>query len=274
MRRQPEVSIVIPVHNRRELLKRALRSVLGQTYGEWEAIVVDDGSTDGTGSVAGEFPDGRLRVLRHPARRGPAAARNTAIAASKGWLIAFLDSDDEWLPAKLEKQVEAFREAPADVGVVYTGTSRHFKGRTYVIPSPSAGRKEGDVFATILRGSYLVPTPAAAVKKERLDAVGLFDESLPALEEWDLWIRLAKACRFRYLPELLTVSHYTPGSVSDDRLLFLRAKRLILRKHRTEFLRSPRALGSVLGGMARLWAGHLLSGVKEAGRRSPEGPSR
>ncbi|MGD1009344.1 MAG: glycosyltransferase family 2 protein [Candidatus Aminicenantales bacterium] len=274
MNRQPEVSIVMPAHNRRELLKRALRSVLGQTYGEWEAIVVDDGSTDGTGSAVGEFADERLRVLRHPVRRGPAAARNTAIAASKGRFIAFLDSDDEWLPAKLEKQVEALRKAPSDVGVVYTGTLRHFKGKTYVIPSASANRKEGDVFAAILRGSYLVPTPAAAVKKECLDAVGFFDESLPALEEWDLWIRLAKACRFRYLPDLLTVSHYTPGSVSADRLLFLRAKRLVLRKHRTEFLRSPRALGSVLGGMARLWAGHVLGGIKEAGRRPPEGPTR
>jgi glycosyltransferase involved in cell wall biosynthesis len=273
MSRQPEVSIIIPAYNRRELLARALRSVLGQTYREWEAIVVDDGSTDGTGSAVGEFGEGRLRILRHPERRGPAAARNTAIAASRGRIIAFLDSDDEWLPAKLEKQVQAFREAPPDVGVVYTGTLRHFKGKTYVIPSASAGRKEGDVFATILRGSYLVPTPAAAVKKECLDAVGFFDESLPALEEWDLWIRLAKVCRFRYVPDLLTVSHYTPGSVSADRTLFLRAKRLVLRKHRKEFLRSPRALVCVLGGMARLRAGYLLGRIKEVGRILPEGPT-
>jgi glycosyltransferase involved in cell wall biosynthesis len=269
MTRQPAVSVVIPAFNRRELLTRAVRSVFAQSYGEWEAIIVDDGSTDGTENVSAEFADERLRLIRHPARRGPAAARNTAIAASRGRIIAFLDSDDEWLPEKLEKQVKAFEEAPADVGVVYTGTWRYFKGKKYGLPSPSIRNKEGDVLKTVLRGVYLVPTPSAAVKKECLDRAGLFDESLPALEEWDLWIRLAKACRFAYIPELLTVSHYTPGSVSADRLLFLRAKRMVLRKHRTEFLRSPLALLSVLAGMARLRAGYLVSLIKDGSLISP-----
>jgi glycosyltransferase involved in cell wall biosynthesis len=269
MTSRPVVSVVIPAYNRRQLLIQAVRSVFAQSYGEWEAIVVDDGSTDGTENVSAEFADERLRLIRHPARRGPAAARNTAIAASRGRIIAFLDSDDEWLPEKLEKQMNAFAEAPADVGVVYTGTWRSFKGKKYGIPSPSIRVKEGDVLNTVLRGVYLVPTPAAAVKREYLDRIGLFDEALPALEEWDLWIRLAKACRFSYIPELLTVSHYTPGSISTDRLLFLKAKRMVLRKHRTEFLSSPLALLSVLAGMARLRAGHLLSLIKGGGLISP-----
>jgi glycosyltransferase involved in cell wall biosynthesis len=258
---RPEVSVIVPAYNRRELLMRALRSVLGQTFGEWEAIVVDDGSTDGSGDVCREFPDARLRVIRHSSRRGPAAARNTAIGASQGKVVAFLDSDDEWLPDKLEKQIHAFRTAQRDVGVVYSGTRRLFGGKTYEIPSPAIRPKDGDVFQTVLRDAYLVHTSAAAVRMECLQTAGLFDESLPALEEWDLWMRLAKVCRFVHLPEFLTISHATPGSLSADRSLFFRAKRLVLRKHREEFLRSPRALMAVLGGMARLGAGHVLSRI-------------
>jgi len=268
---RPHVSVVIPVYNRGELLKRALRSVLEQSYGDWEAIVVDDGSTDGTGGSAAGFSDPRLRVLRHPSRRGPAAARNTGIAESRGRIITFLDSDDEWLPGKLARQVEVFHQGPAEVGVVYTATRRLFKGQEYLIPPASAGRKEGDLFGPILRGAYLVSTPAAAVKKECLDAAGLFDETLPALEEWDLFLRLAKVCRFGYIPEALTVSHYTPGSVSADRLLFARAKGMILRKHWKEFFQSPRALAAVLGGIARLHAGRALAAIRDKGRGRGEG---
>jgi glycosyltransferase involved in cell wall biosynthesis len=270
MGRQPEVSVVIPAYNRRELLRRAVRSVLAQSYGDWEVIVVDDGSTDGTERVPGEFADERLGLIRHPAKRGPAAARNTAIAASRGRVIAFLDSDDEWQPEKLKKQMNAFQFAPAEVGVVYSGTRRLFGGKAYEIPSPSIRLKDGDVFKTILRDTYLVHTSAVAVRKECFDAAGLFDESLPALEEWELWIRLARICRFMYLPERLTVSHGTPGSLSADRLLFLRARRMVLRKHRTEFLRSPLALVSVLAGMARLRAGHILSRMRGEGQISSQ----
>jgi glycosyltransferase involved in cell wall biosynthesis len=268
---RPEVSVVIPAYNRRQLLKRALRSVLAQSCGDWEAIVVDDGSTDGTGCAAAAFSDARIRLLRHPSSRGPAAARNTGIAASRGRIIAFLDSDDEWLPEKLARQVEAFRQAPAEVGVIYTATRRLFKGKEYIIPSASAGRKEGDLYGPILRGAYLVTTPAAAVKRECLEAAGLFDETLQALEEWDLFLRLARICRFGYIPEALTVSYYTPGSVSADRLRFARAKGMILRKHMKEFFKSPRALTAVLGGIVRLHAGRALAGLRERGRGPGEG---
>ncbi len=259
---RPLVSVVIPARDRRDLLPRALRSLLAQTFGEWEAVVVDDGSVDGTAEAARAFADGRVRVIRHAAGRGAAAARNTGIEATGGEIVAFLDSDDEWRPEKLQRQVEAFAAAPPSVGVVYTGTLRHFRGRTYEIPSPSVRKKEGDVFAAALRGTYLVPTPAAAVKRATLEAAGLFDESLPALEEWDLWIRLARVCRFAFVPAPLVVSHFTPGSLSSDRRLFFRAKGLILRKHLTDYLERPGALLSVLASMARLKVGHALAGIR------------
>jgi glycosyltransferase involved in cell wall biosynthesis len=272
MRHRAAVSVVIPSFNRKELLKRALGSVLGQTYPDWEAVVADDGSTDGTCELAREFPPERVRFVRLPSRRGPAAARNAAIAAAEGRVIAFLDSDDEWLPAKLERQMDVFASAPPDVGVVYTRTLRFFRGRTYEIPSASVGQTDGNLLAPILRGVYLVPTPAAAVRRQFLEAAGPFDETLPALEEWDLWIRLAGICSFAYIPEPLTLSHQTPDSLSADRRLFVRAKRLIFRKHRREFLRSPRAVTALAAGLIRLQAGEALDGIRRP--RSKPRPGR
>jgi glycosyltransferase involved in cell wall biosynthesis len=256
------VSIVIPTHNRKVLLRRALGSVLGQTYDDWEAVVADDGSTDGTSDLAGEFAAERIRFLRLPFRRGAAAARNACIAASAGRIVAFLDSDDEWRPEKLEKQMRVFEAAAPDVGVVYTRTVRFFRGRTYDIPGASIRKKDGDLYRPILRGLYIIPTPAAAVRKESLERVGGFDERLPALEEWDLWIRLAKICRFAHVPESLTVSYFTPGSLSADRRLFLRAKRMLYRKHRRDFLKSPAALAALAVSMARLRAGLFVERVR------------
>jgi glycosyltransferase involved in cell wall biosynthesis len=260
--RSPAVTVVIPAYNRKALLRRALGSVLGQTYDDWEVVVADDGSTDGTPDLAGEFAAERVHFLRLPFRRGAAAARNAGVAASAGRILAFLDSDDEWQPEKLEKQMRAFETAAPDVGVVYTSTVRFFRGRTYDIPGASIRTREGNLFGPILRGLYIVPTPAAAVRRECLERVGGFDESLPALEEWDLWIRLAKVCRFAHVPEALTVSHYTLGSLSADRRLFLRAKRMIYRKHRRDFLKSPAALAALAVNMARLRAGLLVERIR------------
>jgi glycosyltransferase involved in cell wall biosynthesis len=271
---RPLVSVVIPARDRRDVLPRALRSLQAQRFGDWEAVVVDDGSADGTAEAARTFADVRVRVIRHEAGRGPAAARNTGIRATGGRIVAFLDSDDEWRPEKLQRQVEAFASAPAEVGVVYTGTLRHFGGKTYEIPAPSAGKREGDVFAAVLRGTYLVPTPAAAVRREVFESAGLFDESLPALEEWDLWIRLSRFCRFAFVPEPLVVSHFTPGSLSSDRRLFRRAKGLILRKHLPDFLERPGALLSVLASMARLTAGHALARIRPDGTAGDHGVKR
>jgi len=262
----PLVSVIVPARDRRDILPRALRSLLAQTYRDWEAVVIDDGSEDGTAEAARALGDPRLRIIRHNPGRGAAAARNTGIRATGGPIVAFLDSDDEWRPEKLRRQVEAFASAPAEVGLVYTATLRHFKGKTYEIPSPSVRKKEGDVFAAVLRGAYLVPTPAAAVRREALVRVGPFDETLPALEEWDLWIRLAKVCRFAHLPEPLVISHFTPGSLSSDRRLFCRAKGLILKKHLPEFLEHPAALLGVLASMARLASGWVLAAVRGEGR--------
>ena len=108
----PPISVIIPVHNRAKLILRALASVRAQTYAEFEILVVDDGSTDGLSETLGQLDEPRLRVLRHTLRQGAASARNTGIRASTGEYLAFLDSDDEWMPNKLERQLELTHRHP------------------------------------------------------------------------------------------------------------------------------------------------------------------
>ncbi|MCK5177967.1 MAG: glycosyltransferase family 2 protein, partial [Candidatus Omnitrophica bacterium] len=115
------VSVIMPVYNTKTYLGTALDSVLKQSWVDFEIIIVDDGSTDNTKKLANDFNDERIRYVRHEQNKGEAASRNTGIKLAKGDYIASQDSDDEWLPGKLARQVEVFENSPPEVGVVYTG---------------------------------------------------------------------------------------------------------------------------------------------------------
>src|SRR5262245_51722410 len=116
----PKVTVVIPVFNRAQAVQRAVASVLAQTCQDFEIIVVDDGSTDSTPAVVAALSDPRLTLIRHERNRGGSAARNTGYRAGSAPFVAFLDSDDEWLPTKLERQLEVFDNADDTLGLVYT----------------------------------------------------------------------------------------------------------------------------------------------------------
>src|SRR5690348_15078750 len=116
----PRVSVIVPVFNRAATIGRAVASVVVQTMADWELIVVDDGSADDPAGALAALSDARLRLLRHERNRGAAAARNTGIAAARAPLIAFLDSDDEWLPEKLARQVAAVERAGPALGALCT----------------------------------------------------------------------------------------------------------------------------------------------------------
>jgi len=184
------VSVVIPTFNRTQKVRRAISSVLSQTHNHYEIIVVDDGSTDGTGRHLALL--GRLIQYRaHSANRGVSAARNTGIAAARHPLLAFLDSDDYWLPQKLAVQVKFHDENPAALASqteeIWIRSGRRVNpGRRHRKPS-------GDIFAPSLRICLVSPS-AVMIRRPLLDDVGLFDESLPACEDYDLWLRIA--CRY------------------------------------------------------------------------------
>ncbi len=130
----PLISVVLPTFNRKRLLPRAINSVLNQTYKNLELIIIDDGSTDNTEEIVKAYSDTRIRYCKQKLNRGGSAARNAGIKLAKGELISFQDSDDEWLPEKLERQVRKFSEVGDDVGVIYCGYESVFERTKEVLP--------------------------------------------------------------------------------------------------------------------------------------------
>lgn len=182
------VSVIIPAHNQGRYLGAAIQSALDQTYPRIEVIVVDDGSTDDTAAVAAGFADPRLRYL-YQANRGLSAARNTGIQAAQGLYLSYLDSDDLFLPHKLALLVAELEDKP-ELGLV----------AGQAIPIDEAGRQIGEVFtrpfptdsAQLLLGNP-VHVGSILLRRSWQERVGFFDEGLRSYEDWDMWLRLARA---------------------------------------------------------------------------------
>ena len=183
----PTVSVIIPTYNRARYLTGGVGSVVAQDYGDREIIVVDDGSTDGTPAVAAGLGSA-VRYVRQE-NRGPAAARNCGIRASRGRYIAFLDSDDLFLPGKLSAQVRAFEERP-EAGLVYTGC-RLIDEDGHPLQERYGAYLFGWVYHDLVFGECL-PTPSVMVRRDVLDRVGGFEENMRWAEDLDLWRRVAR----------------------------------------------------------------------------------
>jgi glycosyltransferase involved in cell wall biosynthesis len=181
------VSVVIPTFNRAHKVVRAIRSVFYQTFTDYETIVVDDGSTDETKTAVSQF-ENRITYLAHRSNRGVSAARNTGILRSNAPFIAFLDSDDYWLPDKLAAQVEFFTHNPQALAS-QTEEIWIRKGRR-VNPKKNHLKTSGDIFEPSLKLCLVSPS-AVMLKRSLVEKVGLFDENLPACEDYDLWLRIA-----------------------------------------------------------------------------------
>ncbi len=196
----PTVSAVITTYNRAAFVVQALESVFCQTWADREVIVVDDGSNDGTGELLESY-SGKIRFVRQE-NRGPSAARNHGIELSRGEFVAFLDSDDLWLPEKCTRQVGFMREHP-DLPLCYTDEIWIRNGKRV-----NQGRRHrkyhGDIFPFVL--PLCIISPSSALMRRRLfSRVGTFDESLPACEDYDLWLRIASRYPVGFLPEPLIV---------------------------------------------------------------------
>ena len=203
------VSVIIPTFNRAAKVVRAISSVLDQRFGDHEIIVVDDGSTDETERTVHPFK-GRIRYVVHRVNQGVSAARNTGIAASTAPLIAFLDSDDYWLPEKLGVQTAFFDKNP-DAFICQTEETWIRNGKR-VNPGKRHLKPSGNIFEPSL-ALCLVSPSAVMLKRALLEKVGLFDEDLPACEDYDLWLRIA--CRYPVylIPQRLVVKE---GGHSDQ----------------------------------------------------------
>lgn len=202
MSQHQTLSVVIPTWNRSSLLPRALDSVFAQSRAADEVIVVDDGSTDGTAElVAAQYPPVRLLRTDH---RGVSAARNHGIRAARGEWIAFLDSDDTWQPEKLKAQTTALAATP-DLKICHADEIWIRNGRR-VNPRRRHKKRGGWIFQHCLPLCAISPS-AAVLHREVFEAVGLFDEDLPACEDYDLWLRVTSRYETLYVDQPLVVKY-------------------------------------------------------------------
>jgi glycosyltransferase involved in cell wall biosynthesis len=220
----PTVCVVIPAYNSEATLLRALDSVAAQTFHATEILVVDDASSDATPTVAKAYRGATVTVISLRTNVGAAGARNQGIRAASADLVAFLDADDEWLPTKLEKQVQ----------LILANQNSTFCSCGSSLISPD-GKDLGDIYRgqavttgpeawkALLKDNY-VTTPSVLVWRRHLVALGGFDESLKIAEDQDMWIRLAERGGLSYVPETLVHVHERKSSLSagsfDDQMTY------------------------------------------------------
>jgi glycosyltransferase involved in cell wall biosynthesis/GNAT superfamily N-acetyltransferase len=240
---RPTVSVIIPTYNRAGVLGRSIESVLVQTYRDFELIIVDDGSTDYTKEVVGSYSDPRIRFIRQEKNRGFAVALNIGIKAARGEYIALLDSDDEWLPAKLEKQMALFsQDKTGDLGLVLCEVlTSSRRGESIIAPRINLLSYE---MLLLHRRDNGYCTPQLLIRRSLAGTELYLDENLSFSGEWDLLVRLAPLCRFDYVPEPLARIHISNDSMSLDNINRLETSLKILGKYRAEFREHPAALGS------------------------------
>jgi glycosyltransferase involved in cell wall biosynthesis len=183
----PKVSVIIPTYNRLPMLKEAVESVLAQDFEDFELIVVDDGSTDGTVDEITRY-GGRVKLLQHKENRGVSAARNSGILHARGKYIGFLDSDDLWVKGKLKTQVNFLDENP-QYPLCYTDEIWIRRGKR-VNPMVKHAKFSGWILEKCLPLCIISPS-SALMRKTLFSKVGLFDEALPVCEDYDLWLRVS-----------------------------------------------------------------------------------
>ena len=225
----PDVTVVIPTRDRLPFLKRSLASALAQRDVSLEAVVVDDGSVDGTAEWLATQADARVRVVRHDVPRGVAAARNAGIALAAGEWLAFLDDDDVWAPEKIARQLRAARAGDASFAYCGVAIVDETGAVSEVLPPPEP--------ANVLRSlvpENLLPAGASNViaKRELVKELGGFDEALPCSEDWDLWIRMAAVAPAAACNDVLVAYVLHPGSTFTRRPGIADGLQRLAEKHR------------------------------------------
>jgi GT2 family glycosyltransferase len=258
----PTVSVIIPTFNRWPLVGKAVESVLAQSYAKLEIIVVDDGSTDDTAQQLSQF-GARLRTLKQP-HRGVSAARNLAVRHARGSYLAFLDSDDLWLPKKLSVQTSFIERNPA-VQICQTDEI-WIRNGVRVNPKAKHRKPSGDIFMPSLELCLVSPS-AVMLTRKLFERVGGFDENFPVCEDYDLWLRVAVDYPVPLIGDALVIKR---GGHADQ------LSRSIWGMDRYRVLALQKLLQSGLGGVRRTAAidvlrrkvGVLASGAHKRGKAS------
>ena len=234
MDKNPKVSVVIPTYNSAQFIVETLESVFAQTYKDYEVIVVDDGSTDNTKEVLKPYMS-RIRYI-YKENGGPASARNEGIKNARGEYIAFLDSDDLWLPEKLEKQVEYFEQYP-DVVLVSTDRIR-LVGNRLIRGRKKCKRVSNDAFINLWWCNSIVNS-SVMVRRFCFDKVGVFDESeeIISAEDLEMWLRIAREHKVGYIDQALTIYRVHKDGISRSNVnRVYKATRVVITKYMKDII--------------------------------------
>lgn len=227
----PAVSIILPTYNRLHFLRAAVASVFAQTFADWELIVADDGSDENTLAYLGRLADPRVRLIRLSHTGNPPAVRNAALRVARGRYVAFLDSDDLWLPRKLEVHLARLC-ARGDCRWNYSALVRiDAKGEVMARDSLRAWIPyEGDIFEQLLTLEAAVATPTVVAERALVEQAGLFDEQQPYFEEYDLWLRLNRLSEIGVIREPLALVRSHHEHYTSDRVRVYAARTRLLDK--------------------------------------------
>ena len=249
------VTVIVPAYNAAATIDETLRSVRAQSHASLEIIVVDDGSVDSTAQVVERHveADSRVTLIRHSANKGVAAARNTAIAAGKGDLIAPIDADDLWHPLKLEKQVTVMRKGGRKVGLVYTWSAL-LDAQSRVTALAAQYFVDGNVLKALCEFNLVGNGSSPLMRTDAVKQAGGYDSSLVGLnaqgcEDWALYLAIAESFEFAVVPEYLTGYRSLPTSMSTDYGQMWRSFFLVEAKARA---RRPELRRYLRGGLANM----------------------
>ena len=232
----PRISVVIPTYNRASTLKRAIQSVLSQSFNDLELLVVDDASTDTTADVVKKFSDPRLRYLPSQERLGVSRARNIGIQNARGELVAFQDSDDEWRVEKLERQVNAYDAGGPDVALVVCGD---LVTNQYSMSYLGVASEDAVVDVSAMAVLRMPPCPCWLANRSALLEAGAFDEQINCFEDWELSLRLLPRGRILMVNEPLVLRQKTPGSLFSQERNYIHNLDRILDRHQQLLKKHP-----------------------------------
>ena len=230
-----KVTVIIPTYNRADKIEKSIKSVLDQTYDDFILIVVDDCSMDNTEEIVRNIGDERIVFHRLSENKGAGGARNEGVRLAETEYIAFHDSDDLWLPDKLEKQIKYMDDHP-DTGLVYGKMRVNAREGSYAFPNESvSGDLEGEIFPWLLRRNT-IGTPVMFIRRKCFDEIGGFDTSLRCLEDWEFAIRFSEKYKIGYLDEILIDTYPSDAGVSRNVGAYYETRCKMISKFRKEMI--------------------------------------
>ena len=251
LRNAGKISVVMPTYNRAHFLGKAIDSVLSQTYGNFEVIIIDDNSKDNTADLLKKYKDTRIKYVKNTENRGCGVARNQGMELARGDYITFLDSDDEIFSTKFEKQLENFHALPNKIGLIYCGFC-YASGKTGEIVKSISPKLDGNVYNNLLARN-LFPIHAPIIRRECFQKCGMLDVTLPACEDWDIWIRISRYYKFAFVPDILAKYNIHGKQKSTEVESVIRARERIVEKYRSDLDERPRLLARHLKEIASLY---------------------